>query len=241
MSRYANKFVMSEVESFWDALAGHEYEEANRGMDRVHTQRFREAVRRLPVTEETRMLNIWSRVGDGVPFLRDAFGRFRLVNAELSLEMLRASRRLNPDEHHVQTSLHELPFLDSSFDVVMSLETLEHVPDPLLFLQEIRRVLVEGGILVMSLPPSAAEWTSVINNILKFHHGEGPHRFLAISLAIIMSQSSSTTSGVREAGTLFTRLSRLPAIASLPHSIPSHYCIFNLQWQVIWPIPGKSR
>ena len=181
MSRFANNFKMREVEVFWDALAEHEYEHANEKMDRVHTQRFREAINRLPINTESRVLNVWSRVGDGVPFLREAFGRFGLVNAELSLKMLKASTRLNPGERHVQTSLHEFPFLDSSFDVVMSLETLEHVPDPLLFLQEIRRILVDDGVLVMSIPPSAAEWTSIVNNILKFHHGEGPHRFVAPS------------------------------------------------------------
>lgn len=172
---------MTEVERFWDALAEHEYEHANEKMNRVHTQRFREAIARLPITRNARMLNIWSRVGDGVPFLRTAFGEFELVNAELSLEMLKASSKLNPGEHHVQTSLHEFPFAGSSFDVVMSLETLEHVPDPLLFLREIERVLVPGGTLVMSLPPSAAEWTSIVNSVLRFHHGEGPHRFLAPS------------------------------------------------------------
>jgi SAM-dependent methyltransferase len=172
---------MKEVEEFWDAIAEHEYEHANDKLNRVHTQRFREAIERLSITHETRVLNVWSRIGDGVPFLRKAFGDFKLVNAELSLEMLKVSRKLNPDECHIQTSLHELPFIDSCFDVVMSLETLEHVPDPLLFLKEIKRVLTDDGLLVMSLPPSAAEWTSVINNVLKFHHGEGPHRFLAPS------------------------------------------------------------
>ena len=181
MSRFANKFEMIEVERFWDALAEHEYEHANDKLDRVHTQRFREAIVRLPIESGSKVLNVWSRVGDGVPFIRRAFGDFKLVNAELSLQMLKASVKLNPGELHVQTSLHELPFASSSFDVVMSLETLEHVPDPLLFLQEIRRILVSNGILVMSLPPSAAEWTSVINNLLKFHHGEGPHRFIAPS------------------------------------------------------------
>ena len=181
MSRFANKFEMIEVERFWDDLADHEYEHANKKLDRVHTQRFREAIKRLPIERGSRVLNVWSRVGDGVPFLRRAFGEFKLINAELSLQMLKASVKLNTGELHVQTSLHELPFASSSFDVVMSLETLEHVPDPLLFLQEVRRILVPNGVLVMSLPPSAVEWTSEINNLLKFHHGEGPHRFIAPS------------------------------------------------------------
>lgn len=181
MSDYSNNFKMAEVESFWDKLAEHEYEHANEAKNRVHTQRFREAIRRLPIAPNAQVLNIWSRVGDGVPFLREAFGEFTLVNAELSLEMLKASTKLNPGEFHVQISLHEFPFRSMSFDTVMSLETLEHVPDPLLFLREIERVLVPGGTLVMSLPPSAAEWTSIVNSVLRFHHGEGPHRFIAPS------------------------------------------------------------
>ncbi|MBU8921037.1 MAG: methyltransferase domain-containing protein [Bacteroidales bacterium] len=178
-SRYANNFTMDEVRIFWDGIAEHEYEHANEQLDRVHTQRFREAVKRLDLETGTRLLNIWSRIGDGTPWLRKDCQEIKLVNAELSFEMLKGSRKLNPEEAHVQTSLHELPFLDDSFDRIMSLETLEHVPDPLLFLKELRRVVVDGGRLVMSLPPSFAEWTSVLNGILKFHHGEGPHRFLA--------------------------------------------------------------
>jgi ubiquinone/menaquinone biosynthesis C-methylase UbiE len=178
-SRFANKFEMTEVERFWDNLAQHVYENANRKLNRVHNQRFTEAIERLSIDRESRVLNIWSRVGDGIPFFRKAFGEFELINAELSLQMLKASVKLNPGEKHIQTSLHKLPFKDSSFDVVISLETLEHVPDPLLFLMELRRVMENHGILVMSLPPSAAEWTSVINNIFRFHHGEGPHRFIA--------------------------------------------------------------
>jgi len=179
MSTYANRFTMDEVRRFWDGIADHEYEHANEELDRVHTQRFREALERLELFTGARVLNIWSRIGDGVPWLRGACPGIRLVNAELSFGMLRGSRRLNPGEDHVQTSLHELPFPDGSFDIIMSLETLEHVPDPLLFLGELNRVLVPGGRLVMSLPPSLAEWTSVLNSILRFHHGEGPHRFLA--------------------------------------------------------------
>lgn len=181
MSRYKNDFTMDQVRIFWDGIAEHEYEEANEKASRVHNQRFVEALKRLELRPGMRMLSVWSRIGDGVPYLLRACEDLKLVNAELSLEMLKGSTRLNPGENHVQTSLHELPFLDSSFDTVMSLETLEHVPDPLLFLKEIRRVLVDGGRFVMSLPPSLAEWTSVLNGILKFHHGEGPHRFLAPS------------------------------------------------------------
>jgi SAM-dependent methyltransferase len=45
-----------------------------------------------------------------------------------------------------------LPFPPASFDVVVTLETIEHVLDPDALLDEARRVLVPGGALVLSTP-----------------------------------------------------------------------------------------
>ena len=45
-----------------------------------------------------------------------------------------------------------LPFRDGAFDVVVSLETIEHLLDPDGLLAEARRVLAPGGALVLSTP-----------------------------------------------------------------------------------------
>ena len=47
-----------------------------------------------------------------------------------------------------------LPFGDASFDLVVSFETLEHVPDAARAIGELRRVLAPGGLLVASTPNS---------------------------------------------------------------------------------------
>jgi len=47
-----------------------------------------------------------------------------------------------------------LPFPDSSFDVVVSFETVEHIKEYKKFIKECRRVLTPNGILICSTPNS---------------------------------------------------------------------------------------
>jgi SAM-dependent methyltransferase len=59
------------------------------------------------------------------------------------------SDRSRPD---VVASALELPFENASFDTVTSTEVLEHVPDPLRALREMRRVIRPTGFLILSTP-----------------------------------------------------------------------------------------
>jgi SAM-dependent methyltransferase len=56
----------------------------------------------------------------------------------------------------------QLPFDDSSFDCVVSFGVLEHVPDDVASLKEIRRVLKPGGILFITFLPYHMSWTQAI-------------------------------------------------------------------------------
>ncbi len=70
-----------------------------------------------------------------------------LVGLDLSIEMLHLARRnltaVRGDGEH-------LPFEDRSFDIVLAIETLQHLTDPGIFLKELLRVLRQGGELVLS-------------------------------------------------------------------------------------------
>ncbi len=45
-----------------------------------------------------------------------------------------------------------LPFADESFDTVLCNQVLEHVPDPRKLMSEVRRVLMPGGVLLLTTP-----------------------------------------------------------------------------------------
>ena len=60
----------------------------------------------------------------------------------------------------VQGSATELPFEESSFDVIWSVWTLEHVPDPELALEEMRRVVRDGGYIYLHPAWNNPTWAS---------------------------------------------------------------------------------
>ena len=102
--------------------------------------------------------------GTGLNFAHFDWSRLESLDAtEPDPFMLkRARERLEtlPAEQQARTRLHgvpaeALPFQDDSFDVVLTLDYVEHVADDGRCLDEVVRVLKPGGLLVLSAPSSS--------------------------------------------------------------------------------------
>jgi ubiquinone/menaquinone biosynthesis C-methylase UbiE len=74
-----------------------------------------------------------------------------------------------PEANVVQGDIEAMPFDDLQFGAVLCTEVLEHVPEPEKALQEIRRVLRPGGVLIGSVPARSMIWR------LRFLSSTCPH------------------------------------------------------------------
>jgi SAM-dependent methyltransferase len=87
--------------------------------------------------------------GIGLGYL--ARGARRVIGGDCTESFLRnAQRHYNGKMHLARMDAQALPFADDSFDVVVLFEAIYYLAEPGTFLQECRRVLREGGLLLIS-------------------------------------------------------------------------------------------
>lgn len=113
-----------------------------------HVQRYLFARERV----NGRVLDVACGVGYGSYVLAMGGGFVQGVDvAEEAIAVARAQHQRENVAYHLGT-LETLPPSDVPFDAAVSLETIEHVPDPRGFLSELSRRLKTGGLLVVSAP-----------------------------------------------------------------------------------------
>lgn len=130
-----------------------------------HTHRYRFA---LQYCKGKEVLDIASGEGFGSDLLATVASRVTGIDlSDVAVDhALRKYRRSNL-EFQVG-SVTEIPLADSTVDVVVSFETIEHIDAHEMMLDEIRRVLRPGGVLIISTPDKAT-YTDATGNINPFH------------------------------------------------------------------------
>jgi SAM-dependent methyltransferase len=144
----------------------------------THDQRFRESINYLRLSPDMKVLNITSRDAEADDYIKREHPDVEVINAEISEGLMKVARSIRPGITQVKIDNYSmLPFRDTEFDRVLSLETLEHVAEPYRFLEELYRVSTKDTVLVLSCPPATSELPYKVYTALFGGHGEGPHRF----------------------------------------------------------------
>jgi len=117
--------------------------------------------------DQTRLLDVGS--GDGYTIrLVKPIGEILGVDTDPSMADLARERGIEFREG----SAYELPFADQSFDLVTMIEVVEHLERPVDALTEVRRVLRDGGSVVITTPVPKATWRLIWWAWTKFGPGK---------------------------------------------------------------------
>jgi GT2 family glycosyltransferase/glycosyltransferase involved in cell wall biosynthesis/2-polyprenyl-3-methyl-5-hydroxy-6-metoxy-1,4-benzoquinol methylase len=134
-----------------------------------------------PYCSNRKVLDAGCGVGYGTAYLAEAASQ--VIGIDFDLEAIRYARACygRRNSSYVVGDCQKLPFAPQSFDVIVSFELIEHLPDASSYLQEVQRVLKDGGIFVVSTPnrPVYHEHLGDVRN--PFHVREWDHReFVAL-------------------------------------------------------------
>lgn len=106
-------------------------------------------------------------VGSGkrCPFacLKNPVAQPRIVAVDISEEELKQNRDV--DEYRVADVTRSLPFRDAEADMVVSLNTLEHISPLPVFMQHVRRILKPGGVSIHLFSSRYAPFV-ILNRVL---------------------------------------------------------------------------
>ena len=174
-------WTFADVGTFWDGVA-EEYDEIN-----SHTvsyfRRFLDTLRLADLPDHSYFLDICSRTGNGTAFFSKHGKVKSAVCADVSEKMGEiCQKRLEEngvkDFKWTLIQDYSLPFPDCEFDVVLCLETVEHVSKPEQLVKDLGRVIKPNGVMILSTPNVLWEAVHAFAAVMKIHHSEGPHRFI---------------------------------------------------------------
>ena len=122
------------------------------------------AIERLGLPKQARILDAGCGSGRNMVELSR---HGTVTGVELSETSVELARERDAGEV-LAGSVMDMPFDDSSFDLTVSLDVIEHLEDDVSALRELRRVTAPGGALLVTVP--AYQWLWSGHDIVNHHH-----------------------------------------------------------------------
>jgi len=175
---------------------------------------------------EGKLLDVGCGSGQTMAWFRQLNPRWRAVGLDVAEDGLVAARQL--DESVLAASALDLPFADSSFDLVITLDVLQHLPldgGDLRALPEMHRVLRPGGILLVRTNSQAFPSTpdDPDHNFHKYEAGELRRKLAGAGFEVLR----------------LSRINALLGLAEVPRELRAHRADGRQYHGILAPAPGR--
>ena len=116
----------------------------------IHLNRYSMA---KPYCKNAKVLDAACGQGYG-SYLMKCWGAKEVDGIDISEDAICQAKKIFKADglNYTQNTIESLPYEDNTFDLVVSLETMEHIDDVDSFLKEIKRVLKPDGVIILSCP-----------------------------------------------------------------------------------------
>lgn len=186
-------WTFDDVGRHWDTTEN--YDEIN---ERTYSyfRRFIDGLRLSNLEPEFHILDFCARTGNGTVYFFENGKVSSAVCADVSDRMgqicVQRLQQSGLEEFEwVKIVDYSFPFENQAFDAVLCFETVEHFPNPTRVIREIGRVTRPGGTLILTTPNVLWEPIHALAAITKYHHSEGPHRFIRFGKLKSMIEAAS--------------------------------------------------
>jgi SAM-dependent methyltransferase len=213
-----------------------------------------ETLRRIDA-RPARILDYGCGQGRYLGVLAERFPQARLAGCDVSEVGLEQARASHPDAQLTPMADERVPLADGSFDLILSVEVLEHVADAGLATRELARLLAPGGHLVVTTPcanPGSFEW--ILNRLRgglqatpdgygRFATDEPGHlrRLTSRDLRVLLSRAGLTVQRVDFRAHLFSALMvRLPRRVSRLIGARMTIVLGLLDWRLFKRLPNAA-
>lgn len=105
-----------------------------------------------PYTNGPRLLDVGCGEGQTLRSVHILFPSWQKFGVDISNAVIDQNRIEDPGFHYECASAYQLPYPEGHFAVIHCGETLEHLDDPTAAVNEMYRLLIPGGNLVLSVP-----------------------------------------------------------------------------------------
>ncbi len=130
--------------------------------------RWNRAVRSLDLPSSSRVLDLGCAFGFGT---RQLLPHYRAYGHDLSAEYIARARRTMRGPVFTHGAADDVPYPDQSFDGMLLLDVLEHVPNEQSVVREVHRLLRPGGRLIVSVPNRGV--LGGLDSLNLYHHWFG--------------------------------------------------------------------